>query len=61
MNQQEEIEFIKNLNQALKKPRNYRPLTVNNPAPNVPRKTSKFKIAYAIFYIAVIISLFFCA
>lgn len=58
MTQKEELEFINNLINAFKAPRNYRPLTVNNPAPNVPRKTSKFKIAYAIFYIAVIISLF---
>ena len=58
MTQKEELEFINNLINAFKAPHNYRPLTVNNPVPNVSRKTSKFKIAYAIFYLAVIISLF---
>lgn len=42
MNQQEEIEFIKNLNQALKKPRYYRPLKAKK-AEEKPNKLDKFK------------------
>lgn len=42
MNQQEEIEFIKNLNQALKKPRYYRPLKAKK-AEEKPNKLDKLK------------------
>lgn len=42
MNQQEEIEFIKNLNQALKKPRYYRPLKAKKAAEK-PNKLDKLK------------------
>lgn len=42
MDQDEEIEFIKNLNQALKRPRYYRPLKAKK-AKEKPNKLDKFK------------------